>query len=454
MYRVCQCIMLSLFVSLVSSYADPYPKESAVVKNIRDIQPRIFATLEKMPLAKIKTIDIVRIEIAWVKSTDSYKFSQAVIENSGTQALLQRTQHKDKHGSYHGMLVDLGTNQALYFNSLGTGQQYRKLTRAFTFRFPIPDKVVEFRMLAENPTTGEMEEVLRRVIDPKTLEKLDLSEVKKNLEVRLLKEASKEPKVVVNIYAEGYQEHRKGQFWQDASKLVDRLQGKDFPMVAHMQFHAVFAPSKITLGKAKDLGFPIPKRDTFLGLYYPYWDNFGRWYHVIYPTRESHFRSHIGLVPYDYPIVLVDSSSYWGVGNFKEHTAIPSRSNSFTYLLLHEFGHYFGLNEEYDSGGKTELAFAPGIKEPWSQNITFLSDPNNPKWKQLIDSKTPVPTPNHYWQGKGPYGIYRGGYAQTPPLGKSYKPGLGCVMHSGGNFCPICRRAIKQRILFDLGKGK
>ena len=194
-------------------------------------------------------------------------------------------------------------------------------------------------------------------------------------------------------------------------------------------------------------------------MYFPYWDNFGRWYHIVYPTRENKFRQGLASAPYDYPIVLVNSSSYWGVGNYMSHTAIPAgNSMYFTYILLHEFGHFFGLNEEYEGGGRTELEFAPDMQEPWSQNITFLSNPSylGLKWNELVNPQISIPTPTSHWESSPPvYGAYRGGYADSPSSnGRSHKPGLNCVMESHKSFCDICSKGILEVIHFDLGDAE
>lgn len=441
--------ILLFFVIINASSLYACPDKS--IKN--NINPELMSLDEVFSDKK----DVIRVEIAWIPENDSYQFSYAVIEKSGTEALLKRTKHFDSFGSYRGILIDPVTKKKLYYNSLGTGQEYRKLTRSLTFRFPIPSTLVEFQMIAENPQSGVMEKVLTHTLDPEFIYQLDPSKLNVNvndLEVRLLQKAKKSPKLIINIYAEGYSANRRDVFWKDAPKVVESLMRKNFPMIDHFEFRAVFSPSKQKLGEAKNLGFPIPERDSFLGLYYPYWNDFGRWYHIVYPTRESHYRQNIGLVPYDYAIVLVDSSDYWGVGNFKELTAIPADNSNFTYLLMHEIGHFFGLNEEYDTGGKTELAFAPGIREPWSPNITFANDKANIKWKKVITKGIPIPTPKSYWNNKGPYGLYRGGYAQTEPLNRSYKPGLDCIMDRGANFCEVCKMAITKRVYFDLGLTK
>ncbi|WP_370449384.1 M64 family metallopeptidase [Legionella sp. km772] len=223
-----------------------------------------------------------------------------------------------------------------------------------------------------------------------------------------------------------------------------------------MSFYAVFNPSQEQLGKAKNLGFPIPEFNSFLGLYYPYWDNFGRWYHIVYPTRENKFRQALASAPYDYPVVLVNNSDYWGVGNYMSHTAIPANNDAyFTYLLLHEMGHFFGLNEEYEGGGRTELEFAPGISEPWSQNISFLENPSYAalKWNQFVNPNIVLPTPDNVWHSSPPvYGAYYGGYGDSQSSrARSHKPGFNCVMESHEQFCSVCAKGILDVVQFSLG---
>ena len=234
------------------------------------------------------------------------------------------------------------------------------------------------------------------------------------------------------------------------------LQEEHFPGVEHMSFYGVFHASNNRLGFATDLGMPVPERDSFLGLYYPYWDDFGRWYNVIYPTREDKLRTGLALVPYDYSIILVNSAAWWGVGSYMAYTAIPAATaNSFNYLLMHEFGHFFGLNEEYQGGGRTELEFAADIEEPWSQNITFLTSARyeHLKWNTFVDKRRSLPTPASEWQNQPPaYGAYAGGYADSRSAkGKSHKPGLNCVMEAKDHFCEICKHGIEEVVHYSAG---
>jgi hypothetical protein len=371
------------------------------------------------------------------------------IESSGTPALLARAAHKPQLGSYLGVLKDNQSGNTVYYDAVGTGKEYRKLTRAMNFRFPVPAADTTFELYAENPKTGIMEKVISQVITATNIARL--RPVTGEVEVKELAVAAKSPALRVNIYAEGYSADEKQQFWAAAQKAVQALQREKLPGIEYLSFYGVFHASNKHLGEPGDLGMPVPEYDSFLGLYFPYWNKFGRWYDVVYPTREDKLRQGFAAAPYDYPIVLVNDNGYWGVGNYLAYTAIPANNSMyFTYLLLHEFGHFFGLNEEYEGGGRTELEFAPEMKEPWSQNITFLRDAQyeNLKWKKWVDPQRKLPTPYSDWQSSPPvYGAYDGGYGDSVVnKGRSHKPGLNCAMEAKKHFCDVCSDAIRQVI--------
>jgi hypothetical protein len=432
----------------LTAFSNPYPDPGAVPWD----PPYVYQEVSHLPVLSSKKLrmaaeEVLRVDISWA-SGEKYKVEQAIVESSGTEALLKRSQRLDSLGSYKAQILDLDSGKTLAHDSLGTGQHYRHLVRALTFRFPNPNRPVQLLVTAENPTSGFMEVVLKEKIEGANR----AEEPAREPEVRLIKAATEEPKLKLNLYAEGYKERRRERFFQDAKRLSDTLKSENLPGLSHFEISGVFMPSALELGSAKKLGFPIPERNSFLGLYFPYWDtSIERWFNIVYPTRERRYRDGVALVPYDYPLAIIDDSGYWGVGNFNEITAIPNDNFAYTYLLMHELGHFFGLNEEYEEGGPTELAFAPGVKEPWSQNITFLEDPKSLKWKQLISLSTPVPTPSSKWKGSGPFGAYKGGYAQTKPFGRSHKPGLNCRMAAGTDYCPICQSAIEEKVFFDLG---
>lgn len=411
--------------------------------------------------ARLKTFDIVadprglevlRVRIDFDSSTGSFHFGGAVRENSGTPALVRRARHQDPRGSFRAELRDETSDAVIAHDSIGTGQEFRQLARALSFRFPVPaNNRLKLVVFGENAQSGKSEVVLEERL---AMSSVPTGKTREDVSVHQIAAARNPSRLLVNIYAEGYTAARKQAFLDAAARVVTALEKYKLPLLEHLEFRAVFATSNERLGSAKNLGHPIPERDSFLGLYYPYWRDFFRWYHVVYPTREERFRAGLAAAAYDYPIVLVDSDSYWGVGNYRELTAIPAGAGQFDYLLVHELGHFFGLNEEYEGGGPTELQFAPGIDEPWSQNITFLRDRSHDKlkWNALVLPSTPLPTPRSHWNSasKPVYGAYLGGYGDSEPRRTSHKPGLGCVMDHYRDLCAVCLQGISDVIRFDL----
>jgi len=391
-------------------------------------------------------VEMLRVQIDWLEAAETYTLSKIVREDSGTVARLVNASNKDLLGSYQAELI---VGNSHYYDALGTGKEYRKLVRALTFRFPMPSHTALLRVWAENPITGIREIVLPEKIEPyKAIAMPDIA-----VEKRLLKAATAENPLVLAIYAEGYQANDQERFFKHAQRVVDDLEAVHLPGRERFHYLAVFAPSKLKLGEAENRGPRQMKQDSFLGLYFPHWDPFGRWYHVVYPTNEHQFRTALATANYDYPLVLVDDDAYWGVGNYMTHTALPAEASAFSYLLFHEFGHFLGLNEEYEESGRTELEHAPQIDEPWSPNITFHPQRHELKWIKWVKPVTPIPTPVDIdsWQSKV-IGAYIGGYAGSAPYGKSHKPANNCIMESGGEFCQVCAEAIELQLRKDAEK--
>jgi hypothetical protein len=387
-----------------------------------------------------------------VSAGEVYSLANLVREFSGTPALVKRTRHASRRGSYRAQLKDAATGKPIAFDDIGLGKEFRRLVDGITFRFPMPSADVELELLAENPLTGKMEKVFSRLIRPGAVPTLE--GIPPGLEIREIgRPTSEKSELRVNIYAEGYLAGRRNDFWPMARKAMTALVANNFPLADRMHFYAVFADSAEPLGPAKDLGHPVPEKNSFLSLAFPYWENFGRWYNVVYPTRETRYRDGLASAPYDYAITVADDSAYWGVGNYRELVAVPAKNNAFVYLLLHEIGHYFGLNEEYEGGGPTELEFAPGIEEPWSPNITFRASGTRAdlKWGNHVAPAVPLPTPASFWNSHPPsYGAYPGGYGDSDPH-RSHKPGHACVMERGKDFCDICAEALTGILRFDAG---
>lgn len=384
----------------------------------------------------------IRVQVNYDVATKQYRFGAAVRERSGTAALQRRAAKVDPLGSFIGTVLDPATQAVVYQQTIGIGYYYRELTRALSFRFPARTTPFTFRMTAENATSGAQEEVVKVTVDPSTLRDVPV----KIVETQVIKQASMSPKLVMPFYAEGYLQGRKDAFLKDAKLVSDTLSSANFPGVERFEIVAVWMPSNRTLGEPGRSGV-VPQQDTALGLSFPVWSGISGPELIVYPTDEDKMRSAFAQVPYDYPVVIIDDARYWGVGNYNMFTAVPAHSQSLRLLITHEMGHFFGLNEEY-GGQETELAFAPNISEPWSQNITFRTQRADIKWGDLIEAGTTIPTPTSSWTSGRKIGAYRGGYPNDSRSMTPVPDGV-CTMSSGSDFCAVCRRAILAKAAFD-----
>jgi len=97
--------------------------------------------------------------------------------------------------------------------------------------------------------------------------------------------------------------------------------------------------------------------------------------------------------PYDFVEILTNTETYGGGGIYGLYSTAAANGEWAPYLFVHEFGHHFaGLADEYYT---SSVAYeAPDIiTEPYEPNVTALLDPENLKWKHLVDANTPLPTP-------------------------------------------------------------
>ncbi|WP_285828309.1 M64 family metallopeptidase, partial [Bacteroides acidifaciens] len=68
------------------------------------------------------------------------------------------------------------------------------------------------------------------------------------------------------------------------------------------------------------------------------------------------------------------------------------------------------------------------------------------KWKDILPSGTPIPTPITE-RKEYPVGVYEGGGYSAKGI---YRPAYDCRMKTNSypEFCPVCQRAIRRMIKF------
>lgn len=150
-------------------------------------------------------------------------------------------------------------------------------------------------------------------------------------------------------------------------------------------------------------------------------------------------------VPYDFIYIIANTDKYGG-GAIYNHYGLSINGNEYyAQVYVHEFGHLFvGLGDEY-VGGAAYSDLYPADVEPWEANLTTLVDFGK-KWKDMVDKKTPVPTPIDQ-KNLNKIGAYEGGGYVAKGV---YRPRPDCLMNTlrGNDFCPVCRRAIEKQIKF------
>ena len=161
--------------------------------------------------------------------------------------------------------------------------------------------------------------------------------------------------------------------------------------------------------------------------------------------------------PYEHIIVLVNTEKYGGGGILNSYNLSMVRNPYFKPVVVHEFGHSFaGLGDEY-AYEKEQINMYPTDVEPWESNLTTLVDFHG-KWENLINKKTPVPTPQpadldkpNARYDKWKVGVYEpAGYSQHGV----YRAYPDCRMRTNMHpeFCPACNLGLTKLIKFYTGE--
>jgi hypothetical protein len=114
-------------------------------------------------------------------------------------------------------------------------------------------------------------------------------------------------------------------------------------------------------------------------------------YVLTYDNRE--WRQIASSTPYDFVEILTNTETYGGGGIYGLFSTAAANNDWASYLFIHEFAHHFaGLADEYYTSA-VAYETPSEVVEPYEPNVTALLDPDNLKWKHLVDEETPLPTP-------------------------------------------------------------
>lgn len=260
----------------------------------------------------------------------------------------------------------------------------------------------------------------------------------------------------VAIIAEGYTDSEMELFLSKAGEITEEILSYE-PFLSNKDKFRFLA---VKTSSAEN-GVSIPLKNIWKNT--AFGAHFSTFYSARYLTVPRVWKMHQALegIPYEHIIVIVNTDNYGGGGIFNNYQ-VTAADNEFTLpVTVHEFGHSFsGLADEYFYEGEYDDTYPIDI-EPWEKNITTLVNFES-KWKDKLNSDTPVPTPwekkedtrqnlikprTENFESKNEIGVYEGGGYKPENI---YRPFITCRMKDNfhPSFCKVCEDIIQEVILF------
>lgn len=303
------------------------------------------------------------------------------------------------NGLYRIKIYDDSSGRLLYsrgfdsyfgeYRTSGPAAEGVKRTYLETALVPCPRKPVRFA-LDKRDRDNRFHEIYSVSIDPE-----DIGIIRDRIldpDIRIFEgHLSGDPhaKVDIAILGEGYTREEGEKFERDLDKHIEIFFRYEpyKSMKDKFNIRGVFKPSQ-------ESGVDEPRagifKNTALNLSF---NALGSERYMLTEDNRA-IRDIAAHVPYDAVIIMANHKRYGGGGIYNSFCTFTADTQFHEYIFIHEFGHSFaGLADEYYTSSVAYNEFYPRGVEPVEANITALLDPGNLKWKDLVDSDTPVPTP-------------------------------------------------------------
>ena len=360
----------------------------------------------------------------------------------------QRLSEVPVEGNGQIIVRDHHSQEVIYRNSFSTlfqewlsYEEAKHIRKSFenVFLVPMPKDTVDVTVVLNNNYRKQMTSLTHTVVPTDILiRRIGDRDV---TPYTTLMEA-KDPDHCIHIayIAEGYQEQEMDVFMNDVKIAMEAL-------FAHEPFKKMKDRFNVVAVKApsKESGTSEPSKGIWKNT--ALHSHFDTFYSDRYLTTLHLKDLHDWLAgtPYEHIIILVNSDHYGGGGILNSYNLTSTHHSKYRPVVVHEFGHSFcGLGDEY-AYETEDIPMYPAEVEPWEPNLTTLKN-FEVKWKDMIDAKTPVPTPqSRIYINK--VGVYEGaGYS----LKGVYRPMQDCRMRTNEypEFCPVCNRALERLINF------
>lgn len=354
---------------------------------------------------------------------------------------------KFNYGGYYVNIYDKANNELIYsrgFNTLfeewRTTEQAKTETQSWTnsISIPYPKTTVVVEITARDKEDMQFHPLLKMDIDPASIF-IDRGKLKENKVTQIQYKGEPNEKVDLVFIAEGYTASEQDKFVADARKFSETL-FQTPPYTTQRENFNIWAVNLISEDSGTDVsGKGIYKNTALNSGYY----TFGVDRYLTTQDMKS-IRDAVWNVPCDAVFILVNTDTYGGGGMYNLYAMGTADNEQTQHVFVHEFGHSFaGLADEYFSSEVAYQDFYNLKYEPWEPNITTLVDFDS-KWKDLLPTNTPVPTPLDDAH-KDKAGVFEGGGYIAKGI---YRPMDHCMMRDYAPFCPACSRAILRMIDF------
>lgn len=355
---------------------------------------------------------------------------------------------KFDYGEHKVIVKDKSTGKEIYsrgystlFQEWASSPEAKTVSKSFfeTITVPFPKNPVNIEIYGRSKKTS-FEKVFEFEVNPSSyFISPELS--KKYPSKKIIDNGPVSEKVDVVFLADGYTESEMEKFRNDANRMAGYFfsnspfkENKD-----KFNFWIVESPSVET-----GTDFPKEKiyKNTIINSSFSTFD-VDR-YLMTYDIKTV--RDLAANVPYDQIVILVNSNVYGGGGVYNYYSITSVDDDFSDFVIVHEFGHAFGClaDEYYTSEVGVEDYYDLSI-EPYEPNITTLVNFDK-KWKNMMESGTPIPTPQTA-EFKNKTGVFEGGGYVAKGV---YRPFMDCTMKSRlrDGFCPVCRKALTEMIEF------
>ena len=329
-------------------------------------------------------------------STEMFSLDQVVLEPLPWTGNMQQPIDKTLRGKYLFEIVDPDSGAIAWSRSFSsvygeweTTGEAQEMNRTFheSLRFPAQEKPFQVVLKSRQPGNS-FGEIWRIDIDPGDLLVHRESAAYADQVVAIVNNGDPAEKVDLLLLGDGYTADEQDAFIAKAHELADILFATS-PFKERKDDFNVWALAPA----AAQSGVSRPSTDTYrdspVGATY---DAFRSVRYVLTYENKA-MRRIASSTPYDFVEILTNTDVYGGGGIYGLYSTAAANSEWAPYLFVHEFGHHFaGLADEYYTS-PVEYQAPAEVTEPYEPNVTALLDPDNVKWKHIVSSNTPLPTP-------------------------------------------------------------